>query len=347
MEAMMRRFICILRVLRPALAGAALAAAAALSAAPPAAAADGFQPLGGEATRVSLRTAVEVDDGVVRLGDLFTNAGEHAAQAVAYAPEPGDSQVFDARWLAKAASYYRLDWEPESYDARALVTRSATAYTAADVAEAVKAALAEYDLAGETTVELDNPLMRFHVPGERLGGVAVETIRYDRNTGRFAAIIQAPAGDPQAKRMRISGRSFRVLQIPVLAERLMRGDVISERDIVWTGVKAERLQTDVITDAADLIGMAPRRGLRAGVPVREADVQKPLLVKRGSTVTIRLSYGAMSLSAQGKALQHGSKGDVIQISNSQSNQVIEAEVVGAGLAAVRLDRALTQTAVMN
>ena len=42
----------------------------------------------------------------------------------------------------------------------------------------------------------------------------------------------------------------------------------------------------------------------------------------------------MLLTARGKALQHGSEGDVIRISNTQSNQTIEAEVVGSGRVAV-------------
>lgn len=303
-----------------------------------AAAATEFEPLDG--TPVTLRANVEVDDGVVRLGDLFDNAGEHAAQAIAYSPRPGQAQIFDARWLAKAASYYRLDWRPDSYETRARVTRTSTVFTAADVGNAVKQALAEYRLSGDMTVELDNPLMRLHVPGTAGSGVEVENIRFDRKTGRFAAIIQAPAGDPNATRMRVSGRSFRVLRIPVLAERMLRNDIITEHDITWLDAKAERLQPDVIVDIEDLIGLSPKRGLRAGVPIRSADVQHPILVKRGSTVTIRLTYGSMSLSAQGKALQHGSKGDVIQVSNSQSNQIVEAEVSGAGKVVVRLSQAV-------
>ena len=316
----------------------ALTLALALSAMP--AWSSDFLPLDETAAPVTVRAHVEVDDGVVRLGDLFTNAGEHAAQAVAYSPKPGQSQVFDARWLAKAASYYRLDWRPETHNVRTQVTRTSTVFTAADVGNAVKRALAEYRLDGDLTVELDNPLLRLHVPGKATSGVTVETIRYDRNTGRFAAIIQAPAGAPDATRMRIAGRSFRVLRIPVLAERLKRDDIISEHDVIWIDAKAERLQPDVITNIEDLVGMAPRRGLRANVPVRSADVQRPVLVKRGSTVTIRLTYGSMSLSAQGKALQSGAKGDVIQVSNSQSHQVVEAEVSGAGNVVVRMTRAL-------
>ena len=43
----------------------------------------------------------------------------------------------------------------------------------------------------------------------------------------------------------------------------------------------------------------------------------------------------MVLTAQGKALERGSNGDVIRISNTQSKKVVEAEIIGHGKVAVR------------
>ena len=43
----------------------------------------------------------------------------------------------------------------------------------------------------------------------------------------------------------------------------------------------------------------------------------------------------MILTAQGKAVSGGSKGDVIQVKNIQSRTIIEAEVTGAGRVSVR------------
>ena len=45
-------------------------------------------------------------------------------------------------------------------------------------------------------------------------------------------------------------------------------------------------------------------------------------------MTINLTTPVMQLTAQGKALQAGSKGDTIQITNVQSKQTIEARVTG-------------------
>jgi len=303
--------------------------------------ADDFLPLSeDDLAPTTLNASIVVDESVIRLGDLFTNAGEHTRQAVAYSPKPGKQSVFDARWLAKAASYYRVDWRPESFDVQSVVTRSSVTVTAKEITAAIAEALSEYNLSGDLTVELDNPLLRVHAAGGGLPSAIVEDIRYDRKTGRFAAIVAAPAGDPAATRMRVSGRSYRILHIPVLAERQLRDDIIREADIIWIEAKAERMQPDVIIDENDLIGMSPKRGLRAGIPIRQTDVRRPILVKRGAIVTIRLTSGGMSLSAQGRAQENGSKGDTIRVSNSQSSQVIEAEVDKAGSVVVRMPQLL-------
>jgi flagella basal body P-ring formation protein FlgA len=51
-------------------------------------------------------------------------------------------------------------------------------------------------------------------------------------------------------------------------------------------------------------------------------------------VTIILKSPKMTLTAQGKALDDGSDGDTVRITNTQSNKVIEAEVTGPAKVAV-------------
>ena len=137
------------------------------------------------------------------------------------------------------------------------------------------------------------------------------------------------------ERVRMTGRAFRTVDVPVLRNRVLRGDVIREDNLQWVKMKAERVQHDIIVDASDLIGKTPKRGVRAGHPVRGADVTRPLLVEKNSLVTIFHKVPNMMLTAQGKALQSGADGDVVQIKNGRSNQVIEAEVIGPGRVAVR------------
>ena len=79
---------------------------------------------------------------------------------------------------------------------------------------------------------------------------------------------------------------------------------------------------------------AGKRGLCPEVPIQANSVQHPILVAKGSLVTNILKTPKMILTAQGKALDDGSDGDTVRISNSQSNNIIEAEVTGPARVAV-------------
>ena len=120
----------------------------------------------------------------------------------------------------------------------------------------------------------------------------------------------------------------------MLSRALGRGDVIGERDIQWVEARADTIRRDIVTDPRYMIGQEPRIQLRAGAPVRGADLQRPVLVPRNSTVTMTVTTPFMRLTTQGRAVEEGGKGDVIRVTNLQSKRVVEAIVDGPGTAIV-------------
>ena len=287
-----------------------------------------------EAETVVLRESITVNSKLVRLGDLFTVTGEKGGIAVAYAPLPGKRAVFDARWLYRVARAYNLKWRPLSVQDQIVVERESQVILHDEIEDHIRAALIERGAEPNTRIELSNRMMRLYVPGNVAATVAVEDISFESRTGRFTAILAAPAGEPSATRTRVTGRLFQVAEIPVVTRRLLAREVITERDVKWVSVRRDRLPRGTITDINELIGMAAKRSLRPGIPVQASAVQKPILVPKGSLVTIFLKARRMTLTAQGKALEDGSDGDTIRITNTQSDKVIEAEVTGAGRAQV-------------
>ena len=115
------------------------------------------------------------------------------------------------------------------------------------------------------------------------------------------------------------------------------GTVITEDHIKWIPVRASSIRSDTVLEASEMLGRTPKRGLRPDRPLRQSEIRRPVLVPKGSLVTMILRLPAMTLTARGKALQEGSLGDVIRIVNSQSNTVIEAVVSGSGRVSVTLD----------
>ncbi len=281
-----------------------------------------------------LNDHVVVDTRVVRLGDLFTNAGDKAEASIAYAPAPGERSVLDARWLYRVAHAYKLDWRPLSAMTQAVVERASITIPLDEVKSQILFALADQGVTEEMDVEFASRFGEIHLPAGAAPTVSIENMMYQERTGRFSADIIAGDGVDMS-RVRATGRAFRTVEVPVLKNRVLRGDVITENDLEWIRMKAERVQHNVIVDMSDLVGKTPRRGIRAGYPIRGNDVTRPLLVEKNSLVTIIHHVPNMVLTAQGKALQNGADGDVVQIQNGRSNQIVEAEVIGPGRVAVR------------
>lgn len=298
-----------------------LAVAAALAAA--------LAPQTGLAEAVMLRDAAVVTGDVIRLGDLFSNTGKKAEVAVAYAPAPGKKAVFDARWLWRVSYAYGLGWQPLSLQDRAVVERDSQVIGTEAIEDALRNALLDRGADPDSEVELGNRALRLYVPGDAAATVEVQDVNLDERTGHFSAILAAPANDPRAQPIRVTGSILRLVEVPVLKDRLKSGSVIRNSDISWIRVRTDRLQRDVIVDASDLIGKSPKRNPRPGYPLRSVDVEQPLMVAKGAIVSIILKSGALSLTAKGTAMENGTKGSTIRVTNSRSGTVVDARVVGS------------------
>lgn len=287
---------------------------------------------------VVLREYVEVSSKQVRLGDFFTNAGKKADAIVAYAPEPGGRAVFDANWLYRVARSFKLKWRPLSIKERTVVVRQSVVIGREEIEDAILSALIARGVSEDTSIELSNQMMRIHVASDKLATVEAEDVILDRRTKRFTAILVAPAGSASAQRIRVTGYIFKNTEMPVLVSQVTAGEIIRKDNIKWIKVRAQRLRKDIILDANELIGKTPRRGrgIQPGTPVRKSEVRRPVLVAKGSLVTIMLRSPGMVLTSQGRALENGSAGDAVRVANTRSKTVIDATVTGQGRVSVRL-----------
>lgn len=289
-------------------------------------------------SNVTLRSAILVEDGIIRLGDLFENAGEYADAEIAYAPQPGKRAVFDARWLYRVARAYKLSWRPLSLKTRAVVERTSQEINRDEIEDHMVAALRDYGLKGEIDVELSHRSLQVFVAANQSTSIGIEGLSVNQSTGRFNATLVTSIGSPDSRRIRLTGRVHKMQSLPVLSKQLSRRDIIRKHHIEWRNVRTRKIRQGTITDANELIGMAAKRLIRAGEPVRTNQIQRPQLVTKGSIVTIFLKIANMNLTAQGRAMENGSKGDVIRIVNSQSKKVVEAKVTGANSVRVNLAR---------
>lgn len=208
----------------------------------------------------------------------------------------------------------------------------AVVYGTAHVEAALSDALSRVITVGRLQLELDTRAIELRAP-QGAGSLAVENLYYNAVQGRFAAEIIVTDTRPVV-RLPIAGRAFGVVQVPVLARRVVPGDVIGPADVDWQDVRADQTGSDTAATDAQLIGMTPKRGVSTNQPIRLRDLQSPRMVDKGALVTITLVTSTLSLTTQGKALQDGGRGDVIRVVNTQSNRIVEATVAGPNMVAV-------------
>ena len=68
--------------------------------------------------------------------------------------------------------------------------------------------------------------------------------------------------------------------------------------------------------------------MQAGEIVRQQDLKRPILVKRGDHVTVIARGNSFIVSTLGRARDGGSMGDSVQIENLQSKQTLRGIIVG-------------------
>ncbi len=279
---------------------------------------------------VVLKQNVIVDNHLILLGDLFKGAGSKSSIAVAYSPEPGQKAFFDANWLYRVAHGNGLKWRPISMKQNVQVNRKTVTIERDEIEDHIFAALIDKGADPEMTIKLSNQFVQLHVPSNSDAIIEITNTSYDQRTQRFSAHISAPG----SKAIRVTGRLQKMLNIPVLNRRMLKNEVIKSEDIAWVKSPSKRVQNNIILYEDDLVGKTPKRGLRAGTLIRSSEVQRPILIEKGSLVTMVLKTQLMVLTSQGRAVEPGANGDLIRITNTQSNKVVQAVVTAAGIASI-------------
>jgi flagellar basal body P-ring formation protein FlgA len=121
--------------------------------------------------------------------------------------------------------------------------------------------------------------------------------------------------------------TVKVWQKVVVANRNMAaGDTVTGENLRTERWDISRL-TGYFTDNEKVIGQQVKRDIPAGTPVCAAFLEKPVLVARGSVVTILVQVGDIIVTSNGKALQAGSQDQLIRVQNMSSNKIVSARVV--------------------
>ena len=120
------------------------------------------------------------------------------------------------------------------------------------------------------------------------------------------------------------------VRIVVPVRDIARGEVIGDSDLTYQTIAADKMPPSVATSMNDLDGKQTRLYLRAGQPVRLDEVRMPVLVTKGSTVTMTFDVPGIALTVTGKAMTEGGLGESVTVLNPVSYRQVTGIVTGSG-----------------
>ncbi len=276
----------------------------------------------------TLRNAVSVDRDVVRLSDLFIDAGEHSKTIVANAPTLGKRETFGAQQLQNIARRAGLDWYPESRYDRTVVCRPGDLISTDEIVAKLLVKLRRSGLPKNQRIKLFKRDLSIYVARGAKADIRILTPKINIKNGTFSAAVEIPRGGRGTERLQITGRTFKVVSVPVFARRLQRNEIIREADLDFVELPQSAVGRNALLDARNIIGKTPKRLIQTGKQIRSGDLKPPTVVRKGSLVTIVLRTKKMLITARGRAIDDGAKGEVVRVQNTRSRKTIEATVVG-------------------
>ena len=278
---------------------------------------------------VLLRSDIRVEADIVTLGDLFDVTGDAASVVIARAPEPGRSTSLDPDYVRQQARNNGLAWANPNQLRRVTIERASRMIDAGLVAEMISAELNMRD-GYEYEIQLTG-VGNIHMPTDAGGLPDIARLDFSNRTGVFQAELIAYDG---AAPIRLSGRAYATMDVPVLARAIPAGQIIDDSDIDWLPVRADRVRADALMDPDHMVGQEARRALRPGEPLRAYDLQAPVVVARGDIVNLVFSVPGLTLTARARALEDAGSDEIARFVNLQSNRTIDAMVEGPGRARV-------------
>lgn len=276
----------------------------------------------------TLRAEALVEGEVVTVGDLFDHADGLEGVALFRAPDPGQTGPLPAAAALAAARRAGVPGCEAGEVREVFVTRASREISRAEIEGAITArAATDLGLDVEAVeVTLDGEPAPVHLDAAHKGALQVSRFVVDPKSGRFDAALAVTGVGQGVQPIRVTGSAVETIEVATLARPLARGELVAAAD-----VRPDRRPKSQAPDAihpSDAPGLAAKRSLREGQPLRSGDLMRPQHVERGGFVTLIYAASGLSLSLKAKALAAGAQGDVIAVQNVQSKRVVNGVVTG-------------------
>jgi flagella basal body P-ring formation protein FlgA len=122
--------------------------------------------------------------------------------------------------------------------------------------------------------------------------------------------------------------------VVIISRPITTGSLLTLEDLKYERFDTGRLSQGYYTDINKLVGLVVRRPASPGTIVNDYLVDKPIIIKRGATVSIVSRVGTLEVSATGQAMQDGKEGQLIRVQNLSTKRFIVAKVLSENVVLV-------------
>ncbi|MCF8473579.1 MAG: flagellar basal body P-ring formation chaperone FlgA [Emcibacter sp.] len=279
-----------------------------------------------------VKSSTIVNKSTVTLEDLFDNLETGQDIWVMNAPDPGKNTTVSTRYLANLTKQHNVYWQNSRNIQHITITRSGKSIKHGDLKYIIEQELDKLNLNNKKKgISFNTKNSVLYMPeNSAVEDIVIKDFNFNKQTGRFTALISVPTGDDKFTSETVSGKTHLITFIPVLNKTILPGQQITARDITSASLPTGSVGQNIIRDKKQLIGMTPVRNLNADMPLRLSDLEQPTIVTRGQLINILYQSGKISLSTIGKAIEKGGYGDVIRVMNNQTHKTIDAVIIGQG-----------------
>lgn len=259
-----------------------------------------------------LRPHALLEGEVLRLSDLFDQAGPQAGRVIAASPQPGRRMVLETQNLINIARQNGVNWRPLTGTERIVIERPGRTVPRSEIEALLRDELARHGIEPEMEIELPG-LIPPMIPAQSWFQLALEGVTVEQPGARFQATLVVLADGAGTQRMRLAGRAVVTVPVVVATRRLALGEVIGPHDARLTRLR-------------DLL----RRPMAADQDFALVDLGPPSIVQKNALVTLQLEAGGISLTAQGRALESAARGATVPVMNLASRNIVEGVAIAPG-----------------
>ena len=298
-----------------------------------------------QALEVTFNQSAQVDDTIIRLGDVATCdeqtplAEALITQPVGQAPAPGETLVFRSQNIKQSllASNHSLPSDTTWRGSPIInVSRQGITVESDKILTFIGEFLSDNakNLPKADIRFIPNSLpLPFTVPKGDLTYDVIPSNPGILSSSSFSIIFKVDG--KVAKNMSVRGKIEALAQIVVAAEPLKKGLILQPQHLTLVAMDIGEIANPAL-DSHNLLGLQLTKTLAKGAPVFESIVETLPLIKRGQKVKMVIESGALHLTATGFAHSDGKLDQMIKVQNVESNKMLQGRVSGPGVVEVML-----------